>query len=162
MIEFIGHSFYFHAHLYSKLENHLTFSLILKRRNCSWGGRGVHTLMVISATEPSVMTWSRLCIALMGVLRPIKEGWFVQGRIASDRARFLASVSAPLYCSVLKTNCSFKKNALILNEGVNRARPKKHSNWRPVTASLSSCQAYWLRLLCCILLVYLVYGCDVQ
>ena len=69
----------------------------------------MHTLMVISATEPSVMTWSRLCIALMGVLRPIKEGGFVQGRIDSDRARFLASVPTPLYCRVLKTDCSFKE-----------------------------------------------------
>ena len=162
MDEFIGKSFYFHVHLYSKLKSHLTFSLILKRGNCSWVGGAVHTLMVISATEPSVMTWSRLCIALMGVLRPIKEGGFVQGRIASDRARFLASVPTPLYCRVLKTDCPSRKDALILNEGINRARPKKHSNWRPVTASLSSCQAYWLHLLCCILLVYLVYGCDVQ
>lgn len=40
------------------------------------------------------------------------------------------SILIPLYCSVLKTNCSFKKDARILNEGVNRARPKKHSSWR--------------------------------
>ena len=49
----------------------------------------------------------------------------------SDRARFLAYILIPLYCSVLKTNCSFKKDALILNKGVNRARPKKHSDWSP-------------------------------
>lgn len=128
MNEFIGNSFYLHAHLYSQLKNHCP-SLILKRGNCSWERRG-HRLVVISATEPSVMMWSGLCISLMGVLRPMKEGWFVQGRIVSDGAQFLASILIPLYCSVLKTNCSFKKDARILNEGVNRARPKKHSSWR--------------------------------
>ena len=160
--EFIGNSFYFHAHLYSKLKNHLTLSLILKRGNCCWERRG-HRLVVISATEPSVMMWSRLFISLMGVLKPIKKGWFVQGRTVSDRARFLASILIPLYCSVLKTNCSFKKDALILNKGVNRVRPKKHSDWRLVTVSVGWCQSYLiaLALLCIVSILSIWLWCTI-